>query len=168
MYNISNFYSSYIANDYDSRKKNKFKGIYSLSPLYCGLIFTVVHLFIMHLSWGNFLVSLFLGMLYFYILIPSCIKNRNKYHINNLFFKTLGYLATLFLVSMTFTIYGKFYVDDSKFDIYTQNGHQYVLLRVYGENVFMREVKNGNMMNEITYFNAQNLTGMKLIINPGQ
>lgn len=107
-------------------------------------------------------------MLYFYILIPSCIKNRNKDHINNLFFKTLGYLATLFLVSMTFTIYGKFYVDDSKFDIYTQNGHQYVLLRVYGENVFMREVKNGNMMNEITYFNAQNLTGMKLIINPGQ
>lgn len=94
--------------------------------------------------------------------MPSRFKVTDKvgYKVN--YFKSLDYLSAAFLVSMTFTLYGHFYAADAKFDIYTQNGHQYELLKVYGENVFMREIQNEKRATEITYFNAQNMTGMKL------
>ncbi|AYP25818.1 hypothetical protein [Pantoea agglomerans] len=143
-------------------KEHEFRGGYALTPLYCGFIFTgALFLFLEH-TWRNFFVSAFLGALYFYQLVPSRFKVTDKvgYKVN--YFKSLDYLSAAFLVSMTFTLYGHFYAADAKFDIYTQNGHQYELLKVYGENVFMREIQNEKRATEITYFNAQNMTGMKL------
>jgi|GEM_PF-3426817 len=147
-------------------KKQEFRGMYALSPLYCGFLYTCVMFFVMEHTWSNFLVSAFLGGLFFLQLISSRYKQNDKDSSKAIYFKTLDYIGAVFLVSMTFTIYGKFYAADTKFDKYMQNGHVYELLKIYGENVFMRELKDGKMINEITYFNAQNMTGMKLMINP--
>ncbi|WP_336717888.1 hypothetical protein [Pantoea ananatis] len=148
-------------------KKHEFKGKYALSPLYCGFFFTVVLFFCLEHTWRNFLVSAFLGVLFFYLLIPSRFKLSAKDSSKEIHFKTLDYLGAVFLISMTFTIYGHFYAADAKFEKYMQNDHEYALLKIYGENVFMSELKDGKMVNEITYFNAQNMTGMKLIGNTG-
>ncbi|OWY74351.1 hypothetical protein [Pantoea sp. AMG 501] len=147
--------------------EHEFKGMYALSPLYCGFIFTGVLFFLLEHTWRNFLFSAFLGGLYFFQLIPSRFKHSDKDSSKGIYFKTLDYVSAAFLISMTFTLYGHFYAADAKFEKYIQNGHEYALLKIYGENVFMSEVKDGKMVNEITYFNAQNMTGMKLIGNKG-
>ncbi|PQK83349.1 hypothetical protein [Pantoea ananatis] len=148
-------------------KKHEFRGRYALSPLYCGFLYTGVLFFVMEHTLDNFLVSAFIGGLFFLQLIPSRYKQSDKDSSKEIYFKTLDYLGAVFLVSMTFTIYGHFYAADTKFDKYVQNDHEYALLKIYGENVFMSELKDGKMVNEITYFNAQNMTGMKLIGNKG-
>lgn len=143
-------------------KEHEFRGRYALSPLYCGFLFTGVLFFCLEHTWRNFLVSAFLGALYFFQLVPAKFKVTDKVIPKVNYYKALDYLSAAFLVSMTFTLYGDFYAADAKFEIYIQNGHQYELLKVYGENIFMREIKNEKRDTKITYFNAQNMTGMTL------
>ncbi|ASN18179.1 hypothetical protein B7764_23865 (plasmid) [Pantoea ananatis] len=148
-------------------KKHEFKGLYGLFPLWCWFVYTGITFYIMEHTLGNFLFSAFLGGLYFMQLLPPGIKLSDNEGSRQIYFKALDYIGAVFLISMTFTVYGQFYATETKYDTYMQNGREYALLKIYGENVFMKEIRVGKMVNEITYFNAQNMTGMKLIENTG-
>lgn len=144
-------------------KKNGFRGRYALAPFYCWLVYTGITFFIMEHTWVDLFISTFLGGIYYLQFLPVTYLARGNKNLITLHSRTLDYAGALFLVSMTFTIYGQFYAKGSTFDIYTQNGRQYELLKVYGENVFMRELEDEKKPTKITYFNAQNMTGMTLI-----
>lgn len=143
-------------------KKNGFRGWHAFAPAYCWLVYTGITFFIMEHTWANLFLSTFLGGIYFLQFMPATYIAKGNENLITFHSRTLDYAGALFLVSMTFTIYGQFYAKGSTFDIYTQNGKQYELLKVYGENVFMREIVNDKRLSEVTYFNAQNMTGMML------
>lgn len=143
-------------------KKNGFRGRYALAPFYCGLVYTGITFFIMEHTWVNLFISTFLGGIYYLQFLPSTYLARGNENLLTLHSRTLDYAGALFLVSITFTIYGQFYAKGSTFDIYTHNGKQYELLKVYGENVFMRQMEDEKKPSKILYFNAQNMTGMTL------
>jgi len=143
-------------------KKNGFRGWHAFAPAYCWLVYTCITFFIMEHTWVNLFLSTFLGGIYFLQFMPATYIAKGNENLITLHSRTLDYAGALFLVSMTFTIYGQFYAKGSTFDIYTQNGKQYELLKVYGENIFMREIEDEKNQTKITYFNAQNMTGMTL------
>lgn len=143
-------------------ERHEFKGIYALSRFYCGVVYSVVIFYYMEHTWINAGGSLFLGTLFIFQITPpdknvGTLSRLSKHHST-----IIRYTMAVFLVSITFSIYGNSYATGSSFDTYTQNGKKYQLLKVYGENVFMREVVSGKGVNGVTYFNAKNMTGMTL------
>lgn len=144
-------------------KRNGFRGMHAFAPAYCWLVYTGITFFIMEHTWVNLFISTFLGGIYFMQFLPITYIAKGKKNSIDFHSRTLDYAGALFLVSSTFTTYGEFHAKVSIFDIYVQNDKQYELLKVYGENVFMRELKDEKKPTTITYFNAQNMTGMTLI-----
>lgn len=143
-------------------KRNGFRGRHAFAPAYCWLVYTGITFFFMEHTWANLFISTFLGGIYFMQFLPVTYIAKGNENSINFHSRTLDYAGALFLVSTTFTIYGEFYAKGSVFDIYVQNDKQYELLKVYGENVFMREIEGEKKSRNITYFNAQNMTGMTL------
>lgn len=144
-------------------KKNGFIGWHAFAPAYCWLVYSGTTFFIMEHTWVNLFISTLLGGIYFLQFMPAIYIGKGKENLITLHSRALDYAGALFLVSITFTIYGEFYAKGSVFDIYVHNNKQYELLKVYGENVFMREIEGEKKSRNITYFNAQNMTGMTLI-----
>lgn len=146
-------------------ERNKFRGRFALSPFYCWLVYSAVFFYFMEHSWINAFVSFFLGALFF-MQIPSHEKKIDKPSLMKIYHSSfVRVIMGLFLVSTTFVIYGSSFAEKTPFDTYIQNGKKYALLKVYGENVFMQEIIDGKRVSEITYFNAQNMTGMTLTRN---
>lgn len=143
-------------------ERHKFKGFYALSPLYCGLAFAAVLFYFMEHTWGNAMVSIFLGALYFNQITPPEKTDEPLTRLSRQYSALIRYSMAVFLVSTTFVMYGNAFAANISFDNYSQNGKKYALLKVYGENVFMQEIVNGKRVSDITYFNAQNMTGMTL------
>ncbi|MBS0883217.1 hypothetical protein JK231_21735 [Pantoea sp. JGM49] len=143
-------------------ERKQFKGFHALSPFYCWLAYAAVLFYFMEHTWGNAGLSLFLGGLYFYQITPPEKSDEPESKMSRHYATLIRYSIAVVLVSTTFVIYGNSFAADASFDTYTLNGKQYALLKVYGENVFMQEIKDGKRAREITYFNAQNMTGMTL------
>ncbi|GAB7218115.1 hypothetical protein [Dickeya oryzae] len=65
----------------------------------------------------------------------------------------------------TFIIIGKFSAEGGSFQTYTKDGKSYSLLKVYGDNVFLREIKEEKSSGDIIYFNTKDMTGMMLKVD---
>lgn len=143
-------------------ERKKFKGFHALAPFYCWLTYSAVLFYFMEHTWGNAALSLFLGGLYFYQITPTEKTDEPATRMSNHYSAVIRYSMAVFLVSTTFVIYGSSFAADASFDTYIQNGNKYALLKVYGDNVFMQQLVDGKKVNEITYFNAKNMTGMTL------
>lgn len=143
-------------------EKKGFKGLYSLAPFYCWIVYSAVLFYFMEHTWKNASASIFLGGLFFYQILPPEKIAESSPKLSRHYSSVIRYSMAVFLASTTFVIYGSSFAADSTFDTYTQNGKNYALLKVYGENVFMQEIVDGKRLSEVTYFNAQNMTGMTL------
>lgn len=143
-------------------ERKKFKGFHALSPFYCGLAYSAILFYFMEYTWSNAALSLFLGGLYFYQITPPDKNNETLTRLSNHYSSVIRYTMAIFLVSSTFVIYGSSFAASASFDTYTQNGKEFSLLKVYGENVFMQEVVDGKRVSAITYFNTHDMTGMTL------
>jgi hypothetical protein len=143
-------------------EKKGFKGFYSLAPFYCWIVYSAVLFYSMEHTWKNAGASIFLGGLFFHLIFPPEKTDESSPKLSLHYFSVIRYSMALFLASTTFAIYGSSFAADSTFDTYTHNGKHYALLKVYGENVFMQEIVSDKRLSEVTYFNAQNMTGMTL------
>jgi hypothetical protein len=59
-------------------------------------------------------------------------------------------------------LFGNHCAKSGSFQTYSKDGKSYLLLKVYGENAFMREIINDKSHSEVVYFNVRDMTGMTL------
>lgn len=143
-------------------KKHEFKGRYALSSPACGLLYSLFLFYFMEKSLSSAFASFCLGAFYFglvedisdYVFMPRKQKNFHQ--------KIISIFIAAFLFSSTFVILGNSFAAGNSFDLYADDGKEYALLKVYGDNVFMQEIINGKRAQDITYFNSKDMTGMKL------
>ncbi|CAH6385620.1 hypothetical protein [Pantoea agglomerans] len=139
-------------------KKNK--GLYTLAPLSCWLVYSVVLFFYGDKTLESAVICLFFGGLVFWVVRFRDDFKEGDSPLRAQTATVILISMAMFLFSFTFTIIGRSHAEAGNFEVYKNNDNKYALLKVYGENVFMQEIKGGKRVSEITYFNAQNMTGM--------
>lgn len=136
------------------------KGLYALAPLSCWLVYSVVLFFYVEKTLQSAFMCWFLGGLVFCLVRYKDDFKEGDSPIRAQTATVILISMAMFVFSLTFTIIGRSHAEGGNFEQYRNNDKKYLLLKVYGENVFMQEIKEGKRVSEITYFNAQNMTGM--------
>ena len=142
----------------DKTNKNR----HALAPLLCGLAYAALLFYHVEKTVQSAFFCLFMGGLYFVLItFKSSFKNSDsplKHFSSTL---TLTAMA-LFVFSFTFIAIGRSVAESSSPQTYSKDGKIYSLLKVYGEDAFMRELKNDKSKGDLTYFNTKDMTGMML------
>lgn len=143
-------------------EKNEHKGWYSLSPLLCGLLYAALLFCFVEKTFQAALLCLFMGGLYFGLITFRDSLNNNDSPLK-LFYSTLMLTAMAAMVfSFTFIVIGWSLAESGSFQTYRKDGKSYSLLKVYGEDAFMRELNKDKSKGDLIYFNTKDMTGMTL------
>ncbi|WP_039029562.1 hypothetical protein [Leclercia adecarboxylata] len=143
-------------------EENSNKGWYALAPFLCGLVFSALLFYFVEKTIQSALLCLFMGGLYF-VLITFKSGFKEDDTTLRAFYSTsllIGMAALLF--SFTCIAIGKSMAENGTFQIYIKNDKKYILLKVYGENAFMREINKGKPNSDVVYFNTKDMTGMTI------
>ncbi|EIL1426956.1 TPA: hypothetical protein O7M03_000466 [Escherichia coli] len=138
------------------------KKLHSIAQLLCGLIYAVLLFYYVEKTLQSAFFCLLMGGLYS-VLISSRTDFKTSDSPLKHFYSTLTLAAiALFILSLTFIAIGRSLAENGSFQTYSKDGKSYLLLKVYGEDVFMRELKNDKPKGDLIYFNTKDMTGMAL------
>lgn len=138
------------------------KSWHALAPLLCGLVYAALLFYYVDKTVQSAFFCLFMGGLYF-----ALINFRTSFNDNDsplkFFYSTLMLTAmALMVLSFTFIAIGRSSAETGSFQTYSKDGRSYSLLKVYGEDAFMRELNNDKSKGDLIYFNTKDMTGMML------
>lgn len=135
---------------------------HSLAPLLCGLVYAVLLFYYVEKTLQSAFFCLFMGGLYFVLITFRTGFNDDDSPLK-FFYSTLMLTAMALMVfSFTFIAIGRSLAEGGSFQTYSKDGRTYSLLKVYGEDAFMRELKNDKSKGDLFYFNTKDMTGMIL------
>lgn len=135
---------------------------HSLAPLLCGLVYAALLFYYVEKTLQSAFFCLFMGGLYFVLINYRTSFNDNDSRLKS-FYSTLMLTAMALMVfSFTFIAIGRSSAEAGSFHTYSKDGRSYSLLKVYGEDAFMRELKNDKSKGDLIYFNTKDMTGMML------
>ncbi|WP_312730812.1 hypothetical protein [Atlantibacter hermannii] len=143
-------------------ERNENKGWHSLSHLLCGFFYAALMFCFVEKTFQSAFLCLFMGGLYF-VLITFRDNLNNDDSPLKIFYSTLIFTAmTAFVFSFTFIVIGRSLAESGSFQTYSKDGRSYSLLKVYGEDAFMRELNKDKSKGDLIYFNTKDMTGMTL------
>lgn len=143
-------------------EENLNKGWHALAPLICGLVYSALLFYFVEKTIQSALLCLFMGGLYFVLITFKSSFKENDTQLRNFSSTSLLIGMAALLFSFTFIAIGKSMAEDGKFQTYSKNDKKYILLKVYGENAFMRELNKGKPNSDVVYFNTKDMTGMTI------
>lgn len=143
-------------------EKNRNKGLHALAPLWCGLVYAIVLFLYLEKKFSDAVISLFMGLIFFSLIIYKNNYRENDSALQSAKETIITIAMAIFLISFTFSALGRSHADTRSFPSGEFNGKQYAILKIYGENIFMQEIKDGKRVSGVMYANAQNMTGMML------
>ncbi|KTH84926.1 hypothetical protein ASV15_20060 [Enterobacter hormaechei subsp. steigerwaltii] len=143
-------------------EKNSNKGSYALASLLCGLVYSVLLFYFVEKTIQSALLCLFMGGLYFVLITFKSSFKEDDTPLRAFSSTSLLIGMAALLFSFTFIVIGKSIAEDGSFQTYVKNDKEYILLKVYGENAFMREINKGKPNSDVVYFNTKDMTGMTI------
>lgn len=161
----------------------------SKAAFFSGIIYTCMLLPYLDLGVGTIILSIFFGGLYFFFLTliiglnsdaikgvehskkdgtvskDDSVSLESESFLKSLY-KNYNFLTNavllFFLISFTFSLVGRNSIDVNNFDSFNVGGNKYVIVKIYGDNVFTWQLVDGRLQKKLTYFRLKDLNGITL------